>query len=31
MQEVLCIMIVEDDRSLSGEICDFLERWGIVR
>lgn len=28
MQEVLCIMIVEDDRSLSGEICDFLERWG---
>lgn len=31
MQEVLCIMIVEDDRSLSGEICDFWSGGGIVR
>lgn len=28
MQRVFSIMIVEDDKSLSVEICEFLERWG---
>ena len=28
MKEVLTIMIVEDEKLLSGEIREFLTRWG---